>query len=80
MRTLHFRVSTDQFVPGGVKGIDTEHEKGLVSESVCLSLERLDLIVGSFQRSGGDPMIVVSEDALFVSGQGFGNIFEYADA
>jgi len=80
VRTPHFRVSTDQFVPGGMKGIDSEHEEGLVSKSVCLSLERFDLVVGSFQGSGGNPMIVVSEDALFVGAQGFGNILEYADA
>jgi len=63
-----------------VKGIDAEHEEGLISETVGLTLERLDLVVGSFQGSGRNPMIVVSEDALFVSPQGLGNILEYADA
>ena len=48
-RTSHFRVSPHQFVSGGVKGVDTEHEEGLISEAVCLSLQGLDLVVGSFQ-------------------------------
>jgi len=63
-----------------MKGRDAEPEGVLVSKTVDLTLERLGLVVGSFQGAGRNPMIVVSEDTLFVSDQGLGNVLEYADA
>ena len=80
MRTFYFRVSTHQFVSGGVKGIDTEHEEGFVSEAVCLSLHSFDLVIGPFQWSGGDPMVVVREDSPAVGSQSLGKVFEYSDS
>ena len=72
-------VSSDQFVPGGVKGVDTEDEEGSISEAVCLSLQGLDLVVGSFQWSGGYGMIVVCENSPSVSSKGLGEVLEYPD-
>jgi hypothetical protein len=57
-----------------------EPKEGPVPEAVCLSLECFDLVVGSFQGSGRNPMIVVSEDTGSVGAQRLGNILEYADA
>ena len=52
----------------------------MVSKAVRLSLHGLDLVVGGFQRSCRDRVIVVGEDSLSVGGQGFGNFLEYSDA
>ncbi len=59
MRTSHASFLSHQFVAGGVKGVDTEDEEGSVPETVCLSLQGLDLVVRPFEWSGGYGMIMV---------------------
>jgi len=43
-----------------------EFEKFLIAESVGLSFHGFDFVVGPFERTGGDWIVVPSEDALGV--------------
>src|SRR5690242_5736872 len=56
--------SSDQCVFCFVDAQDLQFEEGLISEPVGLSFHGLDLGIGPFQRSCGDPIVVVGQDSF----------------
>jgi len=63
-----------------VERVDFEVEEFLVAESVVLALHGFDFVVGAFEGSGGDGMIVPGEDALGVGQESAGELLDDADA
>lgn len=63
MRASYFRASSDQFLPGGVKGIHSEDEECPVSEAVCPSPEGFE----RFERPFVPPRIECGHDFLTFS-------------
>ena len=59
--------------------IDFEHEELLISEAVCLSLHSFDFVVGSFQRTCRDSIVVVGEDSGPMGPERFCKPFEHGD-
>ena len=63
-----------------MQGVDFQSEVFLIAESVGLPLERLDLVVHSFQRTSGDRSVVPGQDAVSVTLKSFGKRLQKADA
>ena len=47
-----------------MKGIDFQFEEIHISKTVCLFLQCLDLVVGTFQRTCGNREIEIGKDSL----------------
>src|SRR5713101_1876399 len=58
---------------------DFEFEERAITKAVGLSFHRLDLGVGAFQRSGGDRVVVIGQDAFLVGFQGVRELGQHAD-
>ena len=58
---------------------DFEFEKFKITESIRLAFHSFDFIIGTLQGSGGDWIVIVSQDAGAIQGQGFGYLDEYPD-
>src|SRR5713101_4708441 len=58
---------------------DFEFEERAITKAVGLSFHRLDLGVGAFQRSGGDRVVVIGQDAFLVAFQGVRELGQHAD-
>ena len=65
--------SSDWSAPGSVQGINFKFEKFPIPKTISLTLESFDFIVGAFQRTGWDLVIVVSKDTFPLE---FGNSLE----
>ena len=59
---------------------DFEFKEFRISEAVVLAFHGFDFVVGSFQRHGGDGMVVPGKDAPGVEAKCFGKLFQDADA
>src|SRR5439155_18366720 len=58
---------------------DFEFEERAIAKAVGLAFHRLDLGVVAFQRSGGDRVVVVGQDAFLVAFQGVRELSQHAD-
>ena len=58
---------------------DFEFEEFLVPEAVGLAFHGFDFIIGPFQGAGGDGVVIVSQDAPAVEGQGLGEFIKHGD-
>jgi len=63
-----------------VEGFDFEFEVFLVAEAVGLAFEHCDRVVGVFEGTGRDRVIVPGKDAGSIDGQGAGEGCEHEDA
>ena len=63
-----------------MKLIEFEGEEVGVAEAVVLAVESLDLVIGSFQGTGGNWIVIPGQDSLGVLEQRPGEIVEDADA
>jgi len=77
---FHKNASSEKCVPGSVECVDPQDEEVAVTEAVCLPLHGLDLIIGSFERRGGDGIVIPGQETVSVEPKGFRKIFEDADA
>ena len=59
---------------------DFEHEEFGVTKAVCLSFHGFDFVVGSFEWSGGDRVVVPCKDAPGMKAKGLGKLHEHTDA
>ena len=59
---------------------DFEFEELGISESVGLSFHRFDFVVGAFQGSGRDGVVVPGQDALGMEAEGSRKLFEHPNA
>ena len=57
-----------------------EFKELIVSESISLFFHGLDLVVGSFQRSGGDRIVEVGQDSIPLGHEGVSEPCEHWDA
>lgn len=63
-----------------MKGQDFEFEEFVIPEAIGLPFHGFDLIVGPFQGSGGDGVVIIGQDAAAVKGQGLGHLDQHGDA
>jgi len=63
-----------------MKGHNLQFEEFHIPKPIRLPLHGLDLVVGPFQRTGGDGEIIVGEDAGFVSREHFRHSRKHADS
>ena len=70
---------TSSYILGDMKDVDTEHKERSASKAVCLSMQGFDLVVCPFQWSGGDGLVLVSQNPPAAGTNGFGEVLECAN-
>ena len=60
--------------------IDFQDEELVVTKAVGLAFHGLDLVVGAFQGTGGNGVVVVGQQAVGVEAKGSGKLLEHANA
>ncbi len=55
---------------------DFESEELVIAEAIGLAFHGLDLVVGPFQRSGGEGVVAPGEDAQDMGAEGLGEVDE----